>query len=136
MSQQSPAGPDGASLGQLIAALTEQATRLVRAEIALAKAELAAKAKEVGTGVGLFGAAGVIALYGVGALIATLILLLALVLPAWAAALIVTVVLFGTAAILVAVGRARLDRGGPATPETTVESIKADIATVKRSVTS
>ena len=44
------------------------------------------KAKHAGLGAGLFGGAGVVALYGVGALVATLVLGLALVLPAWLAA--------------------------------------------------
>ena len=50
---------------------SEQISRLVRDELALAKAELTEKGKHAGIGVGLFGGGGVLALYGVGALIAT-----------------------------------------------------------------
>ena len=46
------------------------------------------KAKHAGVGAGLFGGAGVVALYGVGALIATIILALATFLAPWLAALI------------------------------------------------
>lgn len=48
---------------------------------------------------GLFGAGAVLAWFGLGSLIATAILVLALFLPAWAAALIVTVVIFLIAGI-------------------------------------
>ena len=87
------ADPADASTGDLVKLAAEQISRLVRDELQLARVEIGGKAKRFGTGAGLFGAAGVIALYGVATLVATVILLLALVLPAWAAALIVAAVL-------------------------------------------
>src|SRR2546423_10274515 len=83
------ADPADASTGDLVELAAEQISRLVRDELQLARVEIGGKAKRFGTGAGLFGAAGVIALYGVATLVATVILLLALVLPAWAAALVV-----------------------------------------------
>src|SRR2546429_1089217 len=83
------ADPADASTGDLVKLAAEQISRLVRDELQLARVEIGGKAKRFGTGAGLFGAAGVIALYGVATLVATLILLLALVLPAWAPALVV-----------------------------------------------
>ncbi|MQA05751.1 MAG: phage holin family protein [Streptosporangiales bacterium] len=50
--------PDDRSLGQLVADATAQVQTLVKAEIALAKAELAHDAKKAGIGAGLFGGAG------------------------------------------------------------------------------
>ena len=91
-SQATPTGaslssdPTNATTGELITRLSSQVSELVRGEIALAKAELAQKGKRAGIGAGLAGAAGVLALYGVGALITTVIAALALVLPVWAAA--------------------------------------------------
>jgi len=64
------------STSELVQKASEQITRLVRDEIALAKAELTEKGKHAGIGVGLFGGGGVLALYGVGALLATLIIVL------------------------------------------------------------
>src|SRR5918997_4544756 len=91
----SPARPAAdQSTSELVQRASEQISRLVKDELALAKAELTEKGKHAGVGVGLFGGGGVLALYGVGVLIITFVLLLDLVLPAWAAALIVTVVLF------------------------------------------
>ena len=57
------------TLGRLVEQLSEQTSRLVRAEVALAKAEVAQKAKSSGIGIGLFAAAGAIALYALGVLI-------------------------------------------------------------------
>src|SRR5439155_9774684 len=96
---------DDRSTAELVKQASEQISRLIRDELKLAQAELAEKGKRAGIGAGLFGGAGVIALYGVGALIATLIILLDLALPLWAAALIVTVVLFVAAGVLALIGR-------------------------------
>jgi uncharacterized membrane protein YqjE len=118
--------------GELINRLTEQTTALVRSELQLAKTEMTEKAKHAGVGAGLFGGAGLIALYGVGALIATIILaLVALGLAPWLAALIVTVVLFVIAGIAALVGKKQVSQATPAAPEKTIDSVKRDVETVK-----
>lgn len=119
------------STGELISKLSEQSAQLVRYELQLAQAEMTQKAKRFGIGAGLFGTAGLIALYGVGALIATLILALALVVDTWLAALIVTVVLFAAAAVAGLVGKKQIDKGGHVVPEQTIESVKKDVETLK-----
>ena len=135
-SQATPTGtslssdPANATTGELITRLSSQVSELVRGEIALAKAELAQKGKRAGIGAGLAGAAGVLALYGVGALITTVIAALALVLPVWAAALIVAVVIFIVAGVLGLLGKNQIQRATPPVPEITVESVKRDVATV------
>jgi len=118
-------------LGALVHRLTEQVPQLIRSELRLAQAELTEKGKKAGIGLGAFGAAGLIALYGLGALIAGLILLLALVLPAWASALIVAGVLFVIAAIAAVVGRREVQQATPVTPERAVAGVKEDVATLK-----
>jgi uncharacterized membrane protein YqjE len=123
-----------ATTGELITRLSTQVSELVRGEIALAKAELAQKGKRAGIGAGLAGAAGVLALYGVGALITTVIAALALVLPVWAAALIVAVVIFIVAGVLGLLGKNQIQRATPAVPEITVESVKRDVATVSERI--
>jgi uncharacterized membrane protein YqjE len=119
------------SLGALVNQLTTQVPELIRSEIRLAQAELTEKGKRAGLGIGLFGGAGVVALYGVGTLIATLILLLALAVDAWLAALIVTLVLFAVAGVLALVGKKQVDEATPVAPEMAVEGVKEDIATLK-----
>ena len=120
-----------ASTGELVHRLTEQSTKLVHNELELAKAELGAKAKHAGVGAGLFGGAGVVALFGLAALITAVILALWLLLPAWLAALIVAVVLFAIAGIAAMVGKKQVSQATPAAPEKTIESVKRDVDAVK-----
>ena len=70
-----------ASTGELVQRLSAQLSELVRRELDLARTELATKGKRAGAGAGLAGAGGVVALYGVGALIASAIAGLATVRP-------------------------------------------------------
>ncbi|MFG3660706.1 phage holin family protein [Streptomyces sp. NPDC047706] len=119
------------SVGELVGQATEQLSQLVRQEVSLAKEELAAKGRRAGRGGGLLGAAGAIAYAGLLALAATAIAALSLTLPVWAAALIVTAVLFALAGLLAATGRAQLRRAAPPTPEETLGSVRADVEEIK-----
>jgi tetrahydromethanopterin S-methyltransferase subunit C len=122
------------SVAELVQRASEQITTLVRGEIALVKAEYADKAKHAGIGAGLFGGGGVLAAYGVGALIATLIIVLNLFLPLWLAALIVTVVLFLVAGILGLLGKKQINKAVPPEPKAAIASVKADVDEVKQAV--
>ena len=123
--------PTEASLGELVTQVSQQIPELVRSEIRLAQAEVAEKGRKAGLGFGMFGAAGLLALYGLAALIATLILSLALVLPAWAAALIVTVLIFAAAGVAALVGKNKVNEATPPKPERAIDGVKQDVATVK-----
>ncbi|WP_248579346.1 phage holin family protein [Nocardioides sp. InS609-2] len=120
-----------ATTGQLVSRLSQEVSELVRGELQLAKVEMTGKAKAAGIGAGLFGGAGVIALYGLGVLIATVILALSLVLDAWLAALIVAVVLFAVAGVTALMGKKRVQEAAPVTPTETVDSVKKDVRAVK-----
>ncbi|MCX4473266.1 hypothetical protein C5N14_18330 [Micromonospora sp. MW-13] len=122
------------STAELVQRATEQVSRLVRDELALARAELTQKGKHAGIGIGLFGGGGALALYGLGALVAAVILLLALVMPAWLAALIVAVALFLMAGILALVGKKQVSQAVPPLPAATVRSVRADVDTVTAAV--
>lgn len=126
--------PGELSTGELLTRLSTQVTELVRGELQLATAELTAKGKRAGIGAGLAGAGGVIALFGVGALVAAAIAAIALVTPVWLAAVIVGVVLLAIAAVLALVGRSSLQKAVPPTPERAVQSVQDDVATVKEAV--
>ena len=119
------------TLGALVHQLTEQTSRLVRSEVELAKAEMAQTGRNAGVGIGLFSAAGLLAFFGTAVLITTAILALALVMPAWLAALIVMVVLFAAAGLAALVGKNKVGEATPAKPERTVENVREDIATIK-----
>jgi uncharacterized membrane protein YqjE len=122
------------STAELVQRASEQITRLVRDEIALAKAELAEKGKHAGIGIGLFGGGGVLAMYGVGAMIATLIVVFDLFLPLWLAALIVTVALFLIAGLLALLGKNQVSKAVPPEPSSAIASVKADVDEVKQAV--
>ena len=128
-----PPATEDASTGQLIGQLTEQISRLVRHEARLAQAEVTQKAKRLGVGAGLFGGAGLVGFFGLAALVTTAILLLDIVLPAWAAALVVSVVLFAVAGVLALLGKKDVQEATPPVPTEAIASTKVDIATVKES---
>ena len=119
------------SIAELVKALSEQTSRLARQEVELAKTELAAKGRRAGIGAGMFGGAGVVGLYAVGALTATAILGLATAVDAWLAALIVTAVLGAIAGILALQGRSKVRQATPPVPEQATESVKEDLQWTK-----
>jgi hypothetical protein len=122
------------STSELIRDLSEQSTRLIREEMALARAELIEKGAQAGFGIGLFGGAGLLSLYGLGALTAGGILLLSTAMKAWMAAVIVAggfLIVAGAAALI---GKARLARAAPPVPEATIETAKQDVETIRASI--
>jgi uncharacterized membrane protein YqjE len=125
-------GADASELStpQLLTRLSEQTSALVRAEMRLAQAEIRESAKHAGLGAGLFGGAGVFAWFGFGALVAAAILALDLVLPTWAAALIVAGALFGVAGVAALAGKKQVSEVAPPVQES-AESLKHDVRTVQ-----
>ena len=119
------------STRDLVQDLSRQTSTLIRQEMRLAQAELTEKGKHAGKGAGMFGGAGLIALYGVGALIAAAILGLATVIEPWIAATAIGIALLLVAGILALTGKKELEEAGPPKPEQTLESVQRDVATVK-----
>ena len=125
------AASSDASVGELARQLSEQTSRLVRQEMELAKAELAIKGKRAGIGAGIFGTAGLLALYAVGALITAAIAALATAVDTWLAALIVAVVLGAAAGVAALLGKNKVQEAMPPVPEDSVESVKEDVQWTK-----
>ena len=123
---------DRASVAELVKQLGEQTSDLARQEVELAKAELTEKGRAIGIGAGAFGAAGLVALFAVGALTAALILALAEAVDGWLAALIVFVVYAAIAGGLALFGRREVEQGTPPTPERAIETTKEDVERVKQ----
>jgi uncharacterized membrane protein YqjE len=119
------------TVGALVHQLSEEIPHLVRSEIRLAQAEVAEKGRQVGIGLGMFSAAGLLALFGVATLVATAVLALAEALPGWAAALIVAAVLLAGAGIVAVIGKGRVSSGQPLTPERAVAGVREDVAIIK-----
>lgn len=118
-------------MSELLKTLSDQTTSLVRQEVELAKAEMAAKGKQVGIGAGAFGAAAVVGLFAFGALTACFVLALSLAVTEWLAALIVAVVYVAGAGVLALVGRKRTKAGTPPVPERAISSTKEDVEWAK-----
>jgi hypothetical protein len=119
------------SLSDLVQDLSRQTSTLIRQEMRLAQAELTEKGRHASKGAGMFGGAGLIALYGVGALIAAAILGLATVLEPWIAAAAVGVGLLLIAGILALTGKKEIEEATPPKPELAIESVQRDVDTVK-----
>src|SRR5919107_2303286 len=122
-----PATDGDKSLGELVQDLSQQTSTLIRQEMRLAQAELTEKGRHAGKGAGMFGGAGVVALYGVGALVAAAILGLATVLEPWIAAAAIGLLLLLVAGILALTGKKELDEAGPPKPELAIESVQRDV---------
>ncbi len=113
-------------LAPLVKQLADQGGRLARSELEMAKAEVSGKAKVAGVGVGIVGVAGML-----GALTATAILALALVLPGWLAALIVTGAYALLALVAAVAGKTQFNKAIPLVPRETIESLKEDMEWLK-----
>ena len=116
---------DERSLFTLLGELPDRVSTLVRAEIDQVKAELTYKAKHFGIGAGLVVGAAFVGIFLLGTLIATGILALSLVMPGWAAALVVSGVLLLIILILLGVAVLNFKRGSE--PLESIESVRQDL---------
>ena len=123
---------DDRSLAELARRLSLQTTELARHEVELAKAELRVKGKRAGIGAGMFGGAGALGVYALGALTAAIIAAIAEALPVWAAALIVAALYGAIAGILALRGKSKVQKASPPVPEETVQSVKEDVRYTKQ----
>jgi hypothetical protein len=119
------------STGELVKTMSEQVSVLIRDELRLAQLEMAGKGKQMALGAGMFGTSGVVAIYGVGCLLACAIIAISGVVAAWLAALIVGAALLASAAGAALLGRRRLQKATPPVPKEAVASVKADVEEVK-----
>ncbi|MEV6681648.1 phage holin family protein [Streptomyces erythrochromogenes] len=119
------------SVSVLVSRASRQISELVREEMQLARAEMTQKGKRFGKGGGLFGAAGLLGFLAAQALTLTCIAALALVVPVWASALIIAVVMAAVAAVLALAGKKQVAEAGAPVPARTIDSVKADLAAMR-----
>ena len=124
------------STGDLVKALSQQTSELVRKEVDLAKAELTEKGKKAGVGAGMFGAGGLAALFGLACLTTALIAGLSEGMDTWVAALIVGVIYLAGAGIAALMGREKIREATPLAPEQAVETTKEDVQWAKTQIRS
>jgi hypothetical protein len=122
------AGSAGAEppLKEVLVELWQNLEKLVRQEIALAGAELDIKAQRLKTELTAVAIGAALLLAGSLALVATIILVLALVMPAWTASLITGVIAAGAG-----FGLIKSKKPSPAElkPERTIRSLEKDLHT-------
>jgi uncharacterized membrane protein YqjE len=133
MSAQPQTQAESQTISELMSQLTEQATRLARQEVELAKLEMTEKGRRLGVGAGAFGGAGLLATLALGTLTAAIVLILATAMEAWLAAAIVTVAYLAVAGVLALVGREKVQQGTPPAPEQAIESVRDDVQETKES---
>jgi len=122
------------SIGMIVKELMENISALFRSEIALLKWELKDTAAKLGSGAAMFAGAAFIAVFGLGFLFVTIVLVLVrLGIPAWVSALIVTVALFVVAAVLAMLGKKKF-QAAQFVPKESVDHIKSDIETLKSDI--
>jgi hypothetical protein len=126
-----PPGAQEHSTGELVKMLSEQVSVLIRDELKLAQLEMAGKGKQAALGAGMFGAGGMVAVYGVGCLVACAIIAISGVVTAWLAALIVGVALLAAAGALALMGKGRLRKATPPVPAQALADVKADVEEVR-----
>ena len=119
------------SLIQLIGDVPGLLSQLLKDEIEQIKKELTEKLKRLGLGAGLFAGAAFFGFFAFAVFLAVAILVLAIWLPAWAAALIVLVVLLILAGVLALLGLREVKKGVPPTPEESIKSVKNDVRAIK-----
>jgi hypothetical protein len=136
MADRPPHPQEDRSAAELVKQVSEQTSRLVRQEMALARLEMTDKLKHAGIGAGLFGGTALLGLLGSATLVAAAVLALATAVDDWLAALIVAAALLAGAGILALTGKGELERAAPPAPERAVENVQADIDEVKRSARS
>ena len=120
-------------LGDLFGDLASEMSNLVRQEVALAKVEVAQKAKYVGRNVGYLVVGGAVAYVALLAIVAAIIMLLAKVLPDWGAALLVGVVIGVVGWLLIGKAMMALQKA-ELTPRETVETLQEDATWMKEQI--
>jgi peptidoglycan/LPS O-acetylase OafA/YrhL len=125
------ARPRKRSVFALLGDVPTLVTDLVHREIELLKVELITKLKALGAGAGVLLGAVIVLGFMVGVLLTAAVLALSLVLPGWAAALIVAGALLIVAAVLGLIGWRILKGGIPPVPTESIDSLRRDLRAIK-----
>ncbi len=111
------------SVGTILQDVMKDLSEIVRSEIKLAKTELKQEAAQLGRAVPMLAIGGVFGLSALGLAFATGVLALSLIMPPWAAALILFAFATIVAGLFLGMGMVRL-RGFHLKPENTIRSLQ------------
>jgi uncharacterized membrane protein YqjE len=119
------------SLSDVLQDVIRNVQEIVRSEVRLAKTEIREEAARAKSATLLLGAGAVTAIFAILFLLLTIVYALALVMPSWAAALIVGAALAVTASVTLPAGVRRFKQIPP-TLERTVGTIKENVEWTKQ----
>ena len=119
------------SLTEMMHDVVQDVGRIVQAEIRLARSELGGKLDKARKAAGAIGIAAIAGFLSAACLVTACITALALVVPLWLAALIMSVLLGIAAAGALAAGRSRLRAIDPV-PEQTIHTLEDNIEWAKQ----
>lgn len=123
---------DSVSTVGLVNLAVQQTELIARQELALARAELADKAKRAGFGAAVGAGAALLAFVALLCATGAAVAGFAGLVPVWAAALIVAGLLFGAAGLGGLIAKRALAEATPSASPDVVASVKADITEVRR----
>ena len=122
---------DERTLGEMFAELSSETRTLVQQELQLAKTELTEKASKMGNAAAFIVGGGVIAYAGMLAIVAALVLILiAIGLPPWAAAILAGLLVAGCGYLFIRCGLAAL-KAQELAPRKTIDTLKEDAQWLK-----
>lgn len=119
------------SFSDVVHNIVRNLQEIMRSEVRLAKTEIGEEAAKAKASAVWLGAGAVTAMYAILFLLLTALFALSLVLPSWAAALIVGVTLSIVATLMLNGGITRFKQIHP-TPERTIETIKENVKWAKQ----
>jgi len=115
--------------GELIQGIIGDVQEIVRSEVRLAKTEAKEEAGKAGSAAGLFGGAGVFALFGLALFEGMGVVLWAMLMPLWIAFAVMAVISLAVAGICFAAGKERWRKVHPL--PNTVNTLKEDLEWAK-----
>lgn len=124
--------PETADSSHRIPQVVADLALIVRHEFELAKQELGEKVKAAGLGAGMLSGAALTGFMTLACLTVLIAVLLSIVVPSWAAVLIVTVVWGAATAALATIGKKKVEAASPFIPERTIADLKEDVAWARR----
>ncbi|MFL5970410.1 MAG: phage holin family protein [Gaiellaceae bacterium] len=122
---------DSQGLGSAVKEVAERTSSIVRLELELATLELKRKVAALGLGIGFALGAAVMLLFMAAFVYATIAAALSLVMPTWAALLVVTGILFAKVLLLGLLAVNRIKKGTPPVPEQAIHEAKLTTEALK-----
>ena len=119
------------STGEIVQDIARDIQEMVRGELQLARAELTERAKHLGKAAGVLAAGLGLLICAAGLIIATMTAALAIVIPVWAACLVMAFLLGAVGGAAAIAGRKRLQKTSLA-PQRTIHGVKEDVEWIKQ----